>query len=103
SLAPTNISLHPTQIYSSILGFIIFFILLIIHSKKKFEGQVLLWFLILHSTARLAIERFRGDDRGMLLNSNMSITQFVTIFILIASVVALMVLKSKGSKQSEIQ
>jgi len=103
SLAPINISLHPTQIYSSILGFIIFFILLIIHSKKKFEGQVLLWFLILHSTARLAIERFRGDDRGMLLNSNMSITQFVTIFILIASVVALMVLKSKGSKQSEIQ
>ena len=100
SLAPINISLHPTQIYSSILGFIIFFILLIIHSKKKFEGQVLLWFLILHSTARLAIERFRGDDRGMLLNSNMSITQFVTIFILIASVVALMVLKSKGSKQS---
>jgi len=64
---------------------------------------VFLWFLILHSTARLAIERFRGDDRGMLLNSNMSITQFVTIFILIASVVALMVLKSKGSKQSEIQ
>ncbi|MBW1910351.1 MAG: prolipoprotein diacylglyceryl transferase [Deltaproteobacteria bacterium] len=103
SLAPINISLHPTQIYSSILGFIIFFILLIIRSKKKFEGQVFLWFLILHSTARLAIERFRGDDRGMLLNSNMSITQFVTIFILIASVVALMVLKSKGSKQSEIQ
>jgi phosphatidylglycerol:prolipoprotein diacylglycerol transferase len=95
---PLNVFLHPTQIYSSISGFIIFVIVLLLHSKKRFEGQVFLWFLILHSTARLAIERFRGDDRGMLLSSNMSMTQLITSLILIASVVTLMVLRPKAKE-----
>ena len=100
SLAPLNVPLHPTQIYSFFSGLIIFLILLLIYSKKKFEGQVVLWFLILHSTARLFIERLRGDDRGMLLGSNMTTTQFVAILILVASVVTLFVLKSKANKRS---
>lgn len=102
SLAPLNVSLHPTQIYSSLSGFIIFLILLGLNSKKEFEGQVFLWFLILHSTARLLLERFRGDNRGVLLNSNMSITQLVTILILMASVTTLMFLRYKANKQSHI-
>ncbi|OPX39006.1 MAG: prolipoprotein diacylglyceryl transferase [Desulfobacteraceae bacterium 4484_190.1] len=99
SLAPLNIPLHPTQLYSSISGFIIFLILMIIHAKKKFDGQVFLWLLILHSTARLFIERFRGDDRGIFFNTGMSDTQFVTIIILISSVVALIVIKSRMKNQ----
>ena len=99
SLAPLNIPLHPTQLYSSISGFIIFLILMIIQAKKKFDGQVFLWLLILHSTARLFIERFRGDDRGFFLNTGMSDTQFLTIIILISSVVALIVIKSRMNKE----
>ena len=99
SLAPLNVPLHPTQIYSSMSGFIIFFILLLINSKKRFEGHVFLWFLILHSTARLMLEHFRGDDRGIFLTSNVSITQFVTTLILIASVAILINFKSKARKK----
>ena len=100
-LAPTNISLHPTQIYSSLSGFLVFLVLILLHPKKKFEGQVLLWFLILHSTSRLAIERFRGDYRGMLPGTQMTTTQFVAILILVASVITLIILKSKKSRQSQ--
>jgi phosphatidylglycerol:prolipoprotein diacylglycerol transferase len=103
SLAPINIPLHPTQIYSSMSGFIVFFILLAIRSKKTFKGQVFLWFLILHSTARLIIERFRGDYRGIILNTGMSVTQLLTVFILISAVVALIVLKPKTGKQSDVE
>jgi phosphatidylglycerol:prolipoprotein diacylglycerol transferase len=92
---PLNVPLHPTQIYSSLSGFIIFLVVMTLYSKKKFEGQVFLWFLILHSTARLAIERFRGDDRGIFLNSGMSMTQFVAILILITAVGILVVVKSR--------
>ncbi|HUU80918.1 MAG TPA: prolipoprotein diacylglyceryl transferase [Acidobacteriota bacterium] len=98
SLAPLNVPLHPTQIYSSLTGFTIFLILMILHWKKKFEGQVFLWFLILHSVARLILEHFRGDDRGTIFATNLSVTQLVTTLILIASVVTLTVLKSKGKK-----
>ena len=99
-LAPTNISLHPTQIYSSLSGFVIFVVLVLLHSRKKFEGQVVLWFLILHSTARLGIERFRGDYRGMIPGTEMTTTQLVATLILIASVIILVFLKSKKSPES---
>jgi len=95
SLAPQNISLHPTQVYASLSGLIIFVVLIILHTKKQFEGQVFLWFLILHSTARLLVERFRGDDLGSVLGTEMSATQLVTTLILLASVVTLFVLKPK--------
>ena len=42
SLAPLNIPLHPTQVYAALSGTVIFFILMIIRSRKQFEGQVLL-------------------------------------------------------------
>ncbi len=100
SLAPLNIGLHPTQIYHSLSDLIIFVVLMVLHARKKYEGQVFLWFLILHSVARLFIERFRGDDRGMIPGTDMSATQLVTILILIGSVAMLFILKSRKEKES---
>jgi len=98
SIATLNIPLHPTQLYSSLSSFIIFVILILIHSKKKFEGQVFIWFLIFHSTARLFLERFRGDPRGAILTNDLTMTQFIAIIILISAVTALFIFKSKDKK-----
>jgi len=95
SLAPLNTPLHPTQLYSSFSGFLIFFILLPLYRKRTFDGQVFLWLLVLHSTARLFIERFRGDDRGMVFGSGMTLTQLVTLLILIGAIVALFVFRKR--------
>ena len=100
SLAPLNIPLHPTQLYSVAYGFIIFIILLLLYSRKKFEGQVSLWLLVLHSTARLLVERFRGDDRGLLLGGDMSITQLVTLLILVVAIITLFIFK-RGQTRDE--
>ena len=99
SLAPQGISLHPTQIYASMSGLIIFITLLIIHKKKSFEGQVFLWFLILHSTSRLFVERFRGDNRGIITGYEWTMTQVVTVIILISSVSLLFMLKARHEKE----
>lgn len=98
SLAPLNIPLHPTQLYASLSGLIIFLVLMVLQAKKKFEGQVFIWLLILHSTSRLAIERFRGDYRGLIPGTEMSTTQLLSILILIASIVMLFFLKSRKEK-----
>jgi phosphatidylglycerol:prolipoprotein diacylglycerol transferase len=98
ALAPLNIPLHPTQLYSAAYALIIFIILILLYSRKKFEGQVFLWLLVLHSTARLFVERFRGDDRGILLGSDMSITQAVTLLILIGSIVTLIIFKRRQAR-----
>lgn len=75
---------------------------MVLHANKKFEGQVLLWFLVLHSTGRLFVERFRGDDRGSIPGSEMSITQFVAILILLSAVTMIFVLKSKKEKEGNL-
>jgi phosphatidylglycerol:prolipoprotein diacylglycerol transferase len=81
-------------------AFALFGILLFIRSRKRFQGQVFIWFLILHSTARLAVERFRGDDRGSIPGTEMSVTQLVTLLVLLGAVAALYYLKTKNRDQA---
>lgn len=95
TLAPRNIPLHPTQLYAALSGILIFAVLMVLRAKRKFEGQVFLWFLILHSTSRLLMERLRGDDRGLIPGTEMSMTQLIALLILMAAVVALMIITSR--------
>lgn len=99
SLAPQNIPLHPTQLYDFLSGLILFLILILIKKKKGFEGQIFLWFLILHSTSRLIVERFRGDYRGLIPGTEMSVTQLITLLILLFSVITLFIKKSGKEKK----
>jgi phosphatidylglycerol:prolipoprotein diacylglycerol transferase len=100
SLAPVNIPLYPTQIFEAFGGLAIFLVLLFLHGKRKFDGQVFLWYLILHSTARLLAERFRGDDRGFIFGTEMTATQFVATLLLIGSVTGLLILRSRWEKRN---
>jgi len=98
SMAPLNIPLHPTQLYDALSNFIIFIIILILSPLKKFNGQVIIWFLVMHSTARLIIERFRGDDRGIMPGTGWTMTQFIAILILVSAIFALFYLRSRHDK-----
>ena len=98
SLSPVLVPLHPTQLYASLSGFFIFLIVLLIRSKRRFEGQVFLWMLILDSTAKLLIERFRGDSRELLISGDMTATQLITLIIMVASVISLWHLKSSSCR-----
>lgn len=81
--APNNIALIPTQIYSSILDFLHFFVLLYIAKHKKAGGQVAACYLIFYSIGRFIIEFFRGDiARGSV--GALSTSQFISIFTVIA-------------------
>jgi len=101
SLAPLNIPLYPTQALEAFSGFVIFLVLLFLHGKRKFQGQVFLWYLILHSTARLLVERFRGDERGLIPGTEMSATQLVATLILVGSVVALLLMRSRWERKNK--
>lgn len=96
-LAPLHLSLHPTQLYSALGGLLLFGLLMLLRKRRSFPGQVFIWYLILHSTFRLVVERFRGDDRGFVPGTEMSTTQLLTLLVLIGGVVALYVIKPKDS------
>lgn len=85
AFAPNHVPLIPTQIYSSILDFAHFFLLLYVAKHKKADGQVAGCYLICYSIGRFVIEMFRGDiERGNV--GIFSTSQFISIFILIIGI-----------------
>jgi phosphatidylglycerol:prolipoprotein diacylglycerol transferase len=59
-------ALHPTQLYLSLNGLVIFAILAFVLARKRFDGQVIYLFLMLYPIGRSIAEMFRGDEgRGL--------------------------------------
>lgn len=58
--APAGIPLHPTQIYEILVVLCILVVFKVLN-YEKWQGTMLLWFLILYGLGRAATEFFRGD------------------------------------------
>lgn len=70
----------PTQLIESFFLLLLFLILLFVKKHKKFNGQILVFYLIFYSIIRFIIEFFRGDPRGNI--SFLSLSQFLSLFFL---------------------
>ena len=96
SLAPLEISLHPTQVYLSLNAVFIFIFLMWLSKRKVFDGQILWSYGILYSIGRFLIEYFRGDDRGFPVEQVLSTSQFVGVFVFSFSAFMLLTLYRKS-------
>lgn len=97
--APNGIPLIPTQIYSSLLDFLLFLVLLYIAKHKKADGQVAAAYLVFYSVGRFILEFFRGD----MIRGNvgvLSTSQFISIFTGIAGII-LFVITKKWNKNKQ--
>lgn len=72
-----NLPLHPTQLYFSLAGIVIF--LFIRNINPSFKGKAFLLYLFLHSFFRFVIEFFRQDSPFIFLN--LTTSQVIAIFI----------------------
>jgi phosphatidylglycerol:prolipoprotein diacylglycerol transferase len=92
---PTDVHLHPTQLYESFAMLLVFFFLLWLHKRKRFNGQVLLVYALLYSVIRFSIEFVRDDPRGDILGlttlTGLSTSQLISIVIGISSLIILIV------------
>jgi phosphatidylglycerol---prolipoprotein diacylglyceryl transferase len=75
---------HPTQIYSSLAGFLLFIILLTVYRRKTFHGQVLLIYGILYSILRFIIEIYRENLKVI---GDITISQLISILLLTVSII----------------
>ena len=90
----------PTQLYSSLYGFLIFFILLGIKKYKKYDGYLFLNFLALYSISRFTIEFFRFYVDNYKMFNYFTVTQAILIGVILVSIVFMSILK-KRKKDSE--
>lgn len=83
NLAPLR--LHPTQLYESFAMLIVFLFLLWLHKRRRFSGQVILFYALLYSIIRFAIEFLRDDPRGDLFGlttlTGLSTSQLISIIV----------------------
>ncbi|CAM3820653.1 prolipoprotein diacylglyceryl transferase [Marinicrinis lubricantis] len=59
--APHDVKLVPTQLFSSVFNFMLFFILLALARRKRADGFIAGMYLLIYSVGRFIIEFFRGD------------------------------------------
>src|SRR6478735_12136059 len=86
SMSESSLSIHPTQIYESGASFAIAALLILyLHGRKRYGGQVFLAFTALYAAVRFGLEFLRRDDRGELLG--LSTSQLIGVLLMIAALV----------------
>jgi phosphatidylglycerol:prolipoprotein diacylglycerol transferase len=72
---------------------IVFFFLLWLHKRRRFSGQVILFYALLYSAIRFAIEFLRDDPRGDLFGlttlTGLSTSQIISLIVGIAALILL--------------
>ncbi|MBI3793599.1 MAG: prolipoprotein diacylglyceryl transferase [Nitrospinae bacterium] len=82
---PLNTPLLPTQLFDSVNEITIFLILLVARNHKRFDGQLILLWLMLYSVGRFIVEIYRGDPRGWIIEGVLSTSQGVGIAVFVVS------------------
>jgi phosphatidylglycerol---prolipoprotein diacylglyceryl transferase len=76
--APFTMPLHPTQIYSSIDGFLLALVTALLFRERRWQGEVFAWGCVLYSCTRFLMEFVRGDEMGQ-LGTGLTISQLYSI------------------------
>lgn len=79
---PLGVPLHPTQLYESAAEFAIFLFLYSHYHKKRVDGQMLGWYLVLYSTARFLVEFVRSHVDEAMLFGKLSDAQALSLLLI---------------------
>jgi len=98
--------LHPTQLYESFAMLAVFGVLVYLHRRKKFDGQVLIGYMILYPIIRFTIEFFRDDPRGDLFGltslTGLSTSQIISLAVA-GGAVSFMIYRLRSAAKNRIE
>lgn len=91
------IQVQPTFLYESLWNTFVLILILIFRDKKKFNGEVLLWYLIGYGLGRAVIEGFRTDQLIMPM-TGWPVSQFLSIMLVAISAIVILINRVKIKK-----
>jgi phosphatidylglycerol---prolipoprotein diacylglyceryl transferase len=95
---PLGVPLHPVQIYESLACVALFFFLVWLGRRKRFDGQIIIAYSMIYAVARFLLEYVRGDiDRGFVLGGLLSTSQFIAVVIILICVPLYLKFRVSGS------
>ncbi len=74
-----GLHIHPTQIYMSFYGLLIFLILVLLEKRKRYDGFLFGALLVLYGTARFIVDRFRYYEDFARVFGNLIDNQLISI------------------------
>lgn len=100
SPSAASLPVHSTQIYESVacLG-IAALMTLVLHERKRYDGQIFFAFVGLYAIARFILEFWRSDDRGGMLG--LSTSQLIGIVLIAAAAAGHRVLSRRASRHRD--
>ncbi len=105
---PIDVHLHPTQLYESLATLALFFFLLWLHRRRRFSGQVILFYAVLYGAIRFLIEFVRDDPRGDIAGltslTGLSTSQMISLLVGLFGLILLIVRwrRAAGGKVDDV-
>lgn len=93
------IQVHPTFLYESLWNLGVFLMLWLYRKKKKFQGELFLLYLAGYGAGRFWIEGIRTDQ--LVMNNGMAASQVLAGVLVIASVITIVVVRTKALKEEK--
>jgi phosphatidylglycerol:prolipoprotein diacylglycerol transferase len=88
-------AVHPTQLYSSFYGLVMFAALILVERKRSFDGFVFALLCILYGVARFVVDFFRYYEDSAMLTGSITVNQGISIAVALLGVLLLVVLPRK--------
>ncbi len=82
-----SLAVHPIQLYDALGGLLLFAFLVWLRSRKRYHGQVFIWWLLLYPLMRSTMELFRGDTERGFAFGPVSTSQFISIAVAVFAIV----------------
>ena len=96
--ASSSLSVHPAQVYATVMAVLSVAILLWLHGRKNSDGAVLTASALLYGIVRFVLEFFRDDD--VTLAAGLTQSQFLSLGIFAVGVVLFAVLHCRPKATS---
>ena len=95
------IQVQPTFLYESVWNLMVLILMLIFRKKKKFDGEVFLWYLFGYGIGRFVIEGFRSDQLIMPV-TGWPVSQALSLVLAVVAAVVVVVKRVKISRQEKM-
>lgn len=78
----TFIQAHPTFLYESLWNFATLAFMILYAKKKRFDGEIMMWYMVLYGVGRFWIEGLRTDQL-FLWNTGIPVSQLVSVVMIL--------------------
>ena len=94
-----KIAVHPTFLYESVWNLLGLLLIHLFFNRKRFDGEVALWYFAWYGFGRFFIEGMRDDS---LMLGSFRVSQVLAFLLFAASIVLIVIGSKKAKKKAEI-